>query len=452
MPKPVIMPKLGFTQEASQIVRWLKAPGDSVEQGEPLLEVTTDKVNMEVESPATGILDSIRRQEGETVPVTEVIAYIRGANEPPTAAAPGPAVPERSTLPGPVAKPAPVEAPGQVPSGSGSAPVRATPIAANLAQERGLDLGRIHGTGPGGRVSKQDVETFLAAQPETGKVRASPAARRIARESGIPLAQVKGSGPGGRVQSVDVQAASARAPEPPALPAPESGVLKTIPLAGMRQTIALRMQQSAHDAPHITFEADVDVTASEALRARANDLLAKDQAHIGLTAIIVRACAWALKRHPLLNSRLADRQIQVLAEVNIGVAVALDEGLIVPVVRAADQKGLAQIASEIVALAERAREGRLRIDDVSGGTFSVSNLGMFGVDRFTAIINPPETAILAVGRVTRRIVPDDEGRAVVRPLMTVTLSADHRVVDGAVAGRFLSDVRQVLEHPELFVM
>jgi pyruvate dehydrogenase E2 component (dihydrolipoamide acetyltransferase) len=459
MATPVIMPKLGFTQESSQIVQWLKAPGDVVEKGEPLLEVTTDKVNMEVEAPANGILDSIRFQAGETVPVTEIIGYVRAASEPPVA----PAEPKGTASPA-AALSAPRPAP--VPSGAPSPsqpravpePARLTPIAANLAHGRGLDLERLLGTGPGGRVTKRDVEEFLAAQPPAGKVRAVPAARRAARELGVYLTEIEGSGPRGRVQSVDVRAGAARpsetTPAPRTAPetAPETGVLKTIPLTGMRQTVALRMQQSAREAPHITFEADVDVTAAEALRARANDLMQKDQPRISLTAIIARACAWALKRHPLLNSRLAGQQILLLKEINIGIAVALDEGLIVPVVRGADRKGLATIAAEISDLAARARAGRLRIDDVSGGTFSISNLGKFGVDRFTAIINPPETAILAVGRVTRRIVPDDEGRAVVRPIMTVTLSADHRVVDGAVAARFLSDVRQVLEHPELFVM
>lgn len=486
MPKPVIMPKLGFTQESAQIVKWLKHAGDAVEQGDPILEVTTDKVNMEVESPATGILDGLRYQEGDTVPVTEVIAQIRAANEPPMAAVPaqpsqpGAHVPAQPLSPSatPTAaslSPSPPVAsiPVQPSQSATPAPTvapqafRATPIAANFAQAMGLPLERVPGTGPGGRVTRGDVEGYAASHPRDGKTRAVPAARRLATELGVSLADVHGTGPRGRVQSADVQAMAAVpaspdsvAPQPTAataslagvVPSPDEGVLEIIPLTGMRLTIAQRMQQSVNEAPHITLEADIDVTAAEALRARANELLSKDAPRISLTAVIARASAWALKRNLLLNSRLSGRQIQVLRAINIGIAVALEPGLIVPVVHGADGKGLAALAAEIAELAARAREGRLRITDVSGGTFSLSNLGMFGVDRFTAIINPPETAILAVGRVTWRIVPDAEGRATARPLMTVTLSADHRVVDGAVAGRFLNDLRQVLEHPELLIL
>ena len=455
MAKTVIMPKLGFTQETAQIVQWLKAAGDAVEQGDPLLEVTTDKVNMEVESPATGILDGLRFKAGDTVPVTEVIAVIRGANESivtPAANPPG-KTETASTQPAAVTPDA--------------ASVRATPIAAHLAHDSGVDISRVAGTGPGGRVTRSDVEGFLAKQPGDGKPRAVPAARRLALETGVDLAAVQGSGPRGRIQSADVRAAlAAKAPPvmtevvtPEAMqpvaakaPVPEAGVAEIIPLTGIRQTIAQRMQQSVREAPHITLEADIDVSEAEALRARANELLRKDQPRISLTVLIARACAWALKRNPFLNSRLVGQQIQILRDVNVGIAVALDAVLIVPVVHGADTKGFTAIAAEITDLATRARAGKLRIEDVTGGTFSISNLGMFGVDRFTAIINPPETAILAVGRVTRRFVPDAEGRPVLRPLMTVTLSADHRVVDGATAGRFMSDIRQVLEHPELFVM
>jgi pyruvate dehydrogenase E2 component (dihydrolipoamide acetyltransferase) len=455
MSKTVIMPKLGFTQETAQIVQWLKAAGDTVEQGDPLLEVTTDKVNMEVESPATGILDGLRFKAGDIVPVTEVIAVIRDANEP--------AVTPAANAPGNT-EPAATQPAAGTPEGASA---RATPIAAHLAHDSGVDISRVAGTGPGGRVTRTDVEGFLAKQPETGKPRAVPAARKLAQETGVNLAEVKGSGPRGRIQSADVRAATpAKAPQVATevvtaeamQPAPEkasvseAGVAEIIPLTGIRQTIAQRMQQSVREAPHITLEADIDVSEAEALRARANELLKQDQPRISLTAVIARACAWALKRNPFLNSRLIGQQIQVLRDVNIGIAVALDVGLIVPVVHGIDMKGLAAIAAELTDLATRARAGKLRIEDVTGGTFSISNLGMFGVDRFTAIINPPETAILAVGRVTRRFVPDAEGRPVLRPLMTVTLSADHRVVDGATAGRFLNDVRQVLEHPELFVM
>jgi pyruvate dehydrogenase E2 component (dihydrolipoamide acetyltransferase) len=225
----------------------------------------------------------------------------------------------------------------------------------------------------------------------------------------------------------------------------------------MRRTIAQRLQKSYQESPHIFFEAEIDVTGAEALRATANERLGKGQLKVSLTALIARACAWALGRHPMVNARIEGDDILLLAEINLGIAVALDAaeyggGLIVPVVRDVPRKGLAQLAAEIADLAERARTNRLRPDDVAGGTFTISNLGMFGVDRFTAIINPPQAAILAVGRVRKQFVPDAADQPVARPLMSVTLSADHRIVDGAVAARFLKDLRDGLERPELMMI
>jgi pyruvate dehydrogenase E2 component (dihydrolipoyllysine-residue acetyltransferase) len=448
MPQAVIMPKLGFTQESSQIIRWLKEPGESVDAGDPIAEVTTDKVDMEIEAPAGGILDGVRYQAGETVPITQIIAYIRGPDEPPME------VRDSASPAG--------ETAGAVETQAAAESIRATPVAANLAQQAGVDLNAVSGTGPGGRITKQDIERHLAAQlapqAEGGKIRAVPAARRAAREIGVDLRQVKGTGPLGRVQSADVRAAlpakeTQLIPPAPEMARPdEPGILRIVPLAGMRLTIAERMQKSAQEAPHITFDADIDVGALEAMRARANELLMEDHPRISLTAILVKACAWSLKRHPYLNSQLDGKQILLLKDVNIGIAVALEEGLVVPVLHSADQKGIAQIAAEVTDLAERARNGHLHPGDMIGGTFTVSNLGTFGIDRFTAIINPPESAILAVGRVVQRLVPDEQARPVVRPMMTITLSADHRVVDGAQAALYLRDLRQVLEHPELLAL
>jgi pyruvate dehydrogenase E2 component (dihydrolipoamide acetyltransferase) len=420
--KTVIMPKFGFTQEDAQLVRWLKQAGQTVEQGEPIAEVTTDKVNMEVEAPASGTLAGLRAKEGETVPVTAVIAYILAPGETPP--------PEAEAAPQPAAaSPAPE-----------SARVQVSPVAARLAAEQGVDARQVAGSGPGGRVTRRDVEAYLAGD---GKVRATPAARRAARELGVPLGATPGSGPRGRVQAGDVRAAEPAAP---------SAGVKIIPLAGMRRTIAARMQRSAQEAPHITFDIDVEVSAAEALREQVNRRLTEGQPRVSLTALIARATAWALRRHPLLNSRLEGDNILVLPGIHLGLAVALEEGLIVPVVRDADRKGVLQLAAEIADLSERARSNRLLPDDVAEGTFTISNLGMFGVDRFTAILNPPQAGILAIGRVARRVVPDEADRPVVRPTLTLTLSADHRVVDGAVAARFLADLRAGLEQPGLLVM
>lgn len=455
MAKDVIMPKFGFTQETAELLRWLKQPGEAVEQGDPIAEVTTDKVDMEVEAPASGVLADLRFKAGDIVPVTAVIAVIREQGE--ESDSQRTEDEEESTED----REQRTEAKGRV-----------TPVAARLAQDHGVEPSELGGTGLGGRVTRRDVQAYLATRPPEGaaqatdagsasdKVRAVPAARKLAQTLGVDLAGVAGSGPKGRIQSSDVRATPAPQAAPAALmssaspvepPTPNTvlpaGVTQIIPLVGMRRTIAQRLQQSYQQAPHITFDVDVDVTAAEALRRHTGR--GEDQPRASLTAVLVRACAWALRRHPLLNSRLVGESIEVLADIHIGVAVALDVGLIVPVVRDADRKGILQIASEIADLAARARSSSLRPDDVSGGTFTISNLGMFGVDRFTAILNPPQTGILAVGQVRRQFVPDEQDRPVVRPLMALRLSADHRVVDGAVAARFLSDLRAAVEQPGL---
>ena len=430
--KPVILPKFDFTQEDAQLVRWIRRDGETVEQGEPIAEVTTDKTNMEIEAPASGILAGLRVKEGETVPVTEVIAYILSPGE---------------TLPGVADEPLAV-VPRTSRSQGSQPPV--SPVAARIAAERGIDGNQIRGSGPGGRVTRRDIEGYFAS----GKVRATPAARRTSRELGVPLGDVQGSGPRGRVQGGDVRATSRPEIRSEHIPpvSPETGGIRIVPLTGIRRTIALRMQRSAQEAPHITLGADVDVAVAEALRTRVNDRLDEGEPKVSLTALIARVVAWALRRHPFLNSRLENESILLLPDVNLGIAVALDEGLIVPVVRQADRKNFVQLAAEIADLSERARQGRLRPDDVTEGTFTISNLGMFGVDRFSAILNPPQSGILAVGRVRKLVVPDEEGRPVVRPVITMTLSADHRVVDGALAARFLADLRAGLEEPSLLLI
>jgi len=296
------------------------------------------------------------------------------------------------------------------------------------------------------------VEAALAApsrpavEPSPEKVRATPAARRIARERGVDLSAVTGSGPQGRIQAADVLAFTQA---PAGTPAP---VAEIIPLQGMRRTIAERMTTSYRTTPHITFTVRVDMSRFEEARARLNARAeAAGEVHVSATALIVKAVAWALRQHPWLNSTLHDEEIHLLPEVNVGVAVALEEGLIVPVVHQADRKSVAEIAAEMNDLVTRAREGRLTPADVAGGTFTVSNLGPFGIEQFTAIINPPQAAILAVGATQLEPVVDEEGQVVVRPVMRMTLSADHRVVDGARAARFLTDLREALEAPTLIL-
>lgn len=434
MAKPVFMPKFGFVQEESTIVQWLKKEGDVVEKGDPIVEVTTDKINMEVEAPADGILGGIRYHAGDEVPVTEVIAYILAEGEEvPQVDEPVPAAAEPS-----VGEGAPV---GTQPE----SPVAATPVARRLADAESVDLAQVVGSGAGGKITREDVAQFVAARGRPtmgdGKLRATPAARRAARERGLDLATVVGSGPQGRIQRADVERSAAMS-----IPI-VAGEPTIIPLEGMRRTIAERLQAAYQQAPHITFTLDIDMSKAIAFRDYANERVPEGQPRVSMTAVLVRACAWALRQHPLLNSYLRGERIYVMPDVNVGVAVALEEGLIVPVVRDADRKGLVQIGAEVVDLSTRARANRLRPEDVADGTFTVSNLGMFGIDRFTAILNPPQVGILAVGRIAKRFVPDEDDQPVARPMMTVTLVVDHRVVDGALAAQFVATLRDALEEP-----
>jgi pyruvate dehydrogenase E2 component (dihydrolipoamide acetyltransferase) len=425
MPVPIIMPKFGFTLESCEIVQWLVREGDRVRGGDPICEVTTDKVNMEVEAPEDGVIHQILYKAGDVVPVTQVICYLLRPNE----------VAETATA---------AIAAESAPS--------ATPLARRIAESNQLDLAAVQGSGRDGKIMRRDVEQAL------GKVRATPAARRLAAEHGVDLAEVQGTGRGGRVQGTDVQAALAqRTAEPAALTkkgdtqemAPpsisEQAERRVVRLEGMRRTIAQRLQKSFQSAPHIFLDTTVDMSAIEALRAT---LKARGE-KLSVTAVLIRACAWALGRNPALNATLEGDEISYWRNANIGMAVALQDGLIVPVIHRAEQLSLYAIQQEVDRLAALAREGKLTLDQVSGGTFTVTNMGMFGVDSFTAIINPPQVAILAVGRTVRSFVPDAEGKPILKPTLTMTLSADHRVVDGAHAAHFLRDLRDVIQTPSL---
>lgn len=468
MPTPIIMPKFEMAQESGTIARWLKQVGDPVAKGDAVLEVETDKITMEVESPADGVLTQILAEVGATVPIGQTIAYIARPDEV-TATAPTPAAPSSS------AAPTPATAQTELPMPA------ATPIAKKLAAEHGIDLRQVTGTGRDGQITRQDVEAFIARQGKAepvapasadAKPAAVPAARRLAHELGVELTQVSGSGPGGRIQSSDVERAAAAQRETgmqratPPVPAPQAipavaadkprtpgapAVRRTVPLVGMRRTIAQRLTQSVREAPQFTVSVDINMTRALALvedwRAAAQD----GQPKVTLTALLVKVCAWALLRHPALNAGLENDVIVEWSDVNIGVAVAMGDGLIVPVIHAADKLSLLEIATRLNDITARGRAGQLQLADVQGGTFTLSNLGMFAVDRFTAIVNPPQAAILAVGRAAKRLIVDERDQTVVAPVATFTVSADHRVVDGAQVGRFLSDLQRGLERPGLLL-
>jgi pyruvate dehydrogenase E2 component (dihydrolipoamide acetyltransferase) len=450
MPVPVIMPKLEMSQETAFIIEWLKKEGEPVKQGEALLTVETDKLTMDIESTGSGVLSGVSAKAGETVPVTTVIAYLLQPGE--TWTGPGKSEgkpPEKDPQKAPTA-PAPKPA----------APAAASPVAQRMAAEQGIDLSALTGSGPQGRITKNDVASVLGKAPAApvpqGKVRATPAARRVSKEMNLELNQVTGSGPRGRIQAEDVMSHTPAATQVPSTQQtaqlPVEAEEEIIPLAGMRKTIAERMQNSYQTAPHITFTARVDMTEFEALRARLNKKTAeRSTAHISVTALLVKVISWVLPQFPWMNSSLQNEQLHVYKQIHIGMAVALKDGLIVPVLHNAGQKGLAEIAREVKDLADRAQQGKLVPTDVSRGTFTISNLGPYGIEQFTAILSPGQAGILAVGAVIKEPVVIDDAVAI-RPMMHITLSADHRVVDGALAAQFIAALKEVLEDPALVIL
>lgn len=446
MAKEVILPKFGFTQEESEILEWLKKEGENVEKGEPIAVVTTDKISMEVESPESGILAGIRYPVGSIVPVTKIIAYILE---------PGEKVPEADE-PGSKSRPETLQpaAVKEQAAAQTTKTVKVSPVAARMIEENRLDASAIHGTGSGGQITREDVEAYLTSTTATaGKVNATPAARRVAAETTVNLTRVKGTGPSGRIQEKDVRSAVSIEPVKAATIAPAGAIHKEIPLIGMRRTIAENMQRSMQEAPHMTLQVDVQMDLAETLRGDANSRISDKAGKISATAVLVKASALAIRRNMIINSQYTPEKILVKENINVGVAVAIEDGLIVPVVANADTKSIEQISLEVNDLAQRARFARLKPQDLMDGTFTISNLGMLGIDRFTAIINPPQAAILAVGAIRKQLVPDDSDAPVIRiaKMMTLTLSADHRIMDGAQAAYFLADLKNLIENPgELF--
>lgn len=443
MPVPFIMPKFDMDQEKATIISWSKQEGDFIKFDEVVLTVETEKVAIDVPAPATGTLAGILFKDGDVVPVTKVIAYILKEGETLTDL---PKVdlstPASRTEDDAVSQPA-VAPP--------AASVAATPIAIRMAKEQGIDLSKVPASG--NRITREDVKRFITDQKSKGRVTvpATPAARRAARENGVALETVAGSGPRGRVQSTDVLAAAK------AVHAPSSAIhqreVEVVPLTSIRRTIAERMQQSFQESPHIALTVEVDMTEAENTRRRFNLQAEKlGQARITVTALMIKVVAWALARNPYINASFNGDSISLWKNVNIGVATAAPQGLVVPVLKGVDQLGVSEINMRLIELAERARENKLKLDDVQGGTFTISNLGMFGIRQFRAVINPPESGILAVGSVVRKpTVVDENDRVEVRPMMSLTLSADHRVIDGIVAARFLSDLVTGLEAPSMLL-
>jgi|YelNatPaOPRAMG01_1025707.scaffolds.fasta_scaffold08160_4 pyruvate dehydrogenase E2 component (dihydrolipoamide acetyltransferase) len=412
----VIMPKFGLTMHDGTIQRFFKAPGDPVREGEPLFEVETEKVLQEVEAPASGIFAFPLFEEGATVDCGATVAIIAEPGEdlaqlrarygsgasaggsPAVPAAPAPATGDRP--------PGPEAASAALPSGGRRA---ISPVARKLATELGVNLDTVAGTGPGGRVTREDVER---------------AARQYARAP---------------IPSPKPDAASVAALAPGQTPAPGP---RTIPFRAMRRTIAERMHQSLRDSAQLTIMTEADVTAATELRERL-----KREFDFTYTDLLIHAVARALLKHPRMNARLDGDAIVIPDEVNIGLAVALEEGLVVPVIRDAARLGLGEIAARSRALGEKARAGKLRLEDVSGGTFTITNLGAYGIDAFTPILNPGETGILGVGRIVEKPAVY-RGEITRRAMMTLSLTFDHRTVDGAPAAEFLRTVIEIFNYGE----
>jgi len=392
------MPALGVAQEKGTLINWLKSEGQTVNKGEPLMEVETDKATVEIEAAASGILANVTASAGDEVPVGHTIAVIL---------APGETISETATAPS-------------------SSPVKETSPQASAESKL-----------------EDRTETSNSTPRIPGsRILASPAARRIAGEEGIDLASLSGSGPEGSVLIADVRRGKQKHSLTLEGAPTVSGLL---PLSPMRRIVGERMTQSKQSAPHFYISMDIDMTAIVAKRSKSKE--SGERALPSINDFILSACAHTLKDFPILNARLSHEGIELVPEINIGMAVALEEGLVVPVIRNADRLSLHDLAQQSWELSDKAQHKKLLPFDYEGGTFTVSNLGMLGVDHFIAIINPPQCAILAVGRVAPRAVADEVGIAV-RSMMTATLSADHRLVDGAIAARFLADFKGRMENPD----
>ena len=425
MATKVHMEALSPTMEEGQVVKWLKDEGDAVAQGDILAEIETDKATMELVARGDGVLRKILVAEGVAAPVGDVIAIIAAGDEDIAGLVAGLGGGSAATNGG-AAVPAAEAGAGQDVEAAGAA----TPAAA-----------------PAGSPATGTAATA------SGRVKASPLAKRLAGELGLDIRAVQGSGPGGRVIRRDIEAAAAAAASVPAVtpavtvPAAAPGEdFEDLPLSQMRKTVARRLTESLGPVPHFFLTVDVDMTRALAARVRVNELLAAQGARASLNDMVIKAAAVALTHHPDCNAWWQGDSIRRFSRVHIGVAVAVPDGLITPVVTDAHAKGLGQISTEVRELAGRAREKKLQPHEYTGSTFSISNLGMFGIEEFTAVINPPEAGIIAVGAVEERPVAVD-GEVVVQPRMRITMSCDHRVIDGAQGARFLATLKSFLEEP-----
>lgn len=442
----VILPALGMSQDTGKIVHWLKAEGEQVIKGEPLVEVETDKATVEIEAPVDGLLARVVAGDGDEVPVGQVIAVVMAPGEGFQERAEPLSEPRLSGQQNATVSPTRTGADmeGAVSPAAVSRPsaVAASLLASRIAAEHHVDLSQVKSAGQ--RVQKADVLAYLQnkEQPAPGNggrlQMASPKARRLAREQGKDLAAIKGTGPGGAVLAADVLAAQHVAP------VVSIDEASNLAVSSVWRIMAERTTRSWNEVPH--FYLAREVNASRMIAWREYLILERGAGEITYTDLLVKIVASALRQHPRLNSTWNTGRINLLPEIHLGLAVAVEEGLVVPVIHQADRLGLRELARQRKELVAKARAGKLRPQDISGGTFTISNLGMYGVDTFNAIINQPQAAILAVGRIAERVVPVN-GQPLVQPMVALTLSCDHRAVDGARGAQFLETVAEFIEEP-----
>ncbi|MCS7054796.1 MAG: 2-oxo acid dehydrogenase subunit E2 [Thermoflexales bacterium] len=444
MATEITMPQMGFDMTEGTIAAWLKKEGDPVAKGEPIAEIETDKTTIQIESFSSGVLRKIVAQAGQKVPVGQVIGIIADPNEPfevtqPPAPSQSAARPSQS-----VAKPdgAPqVESPAQptapAPQVVNEGRIIATPVARRLAEERGIDLRYVKGTGPDGRITKADVEAYVPPVPQPKP--AAPVAQEVAAPPPLPVAVAPPPPP----PPVTVT------PPPPPPPVAVPGAKQ--PLTRMRQTIATRMLASKQQVPHFYITVAVEMDAALALRAQINESLKPEGIKISVNDMVMRAVALALRRFPNMNASFTPEGIELRDYVHVASAVTVEGGLVTVTVRDTDKKTLKQISQEMTALVERARNNKMQPGDTGGQTFTVSNLGMYGVENFIAIVNQPDAGILAVATAMPTPVVRN-GEVVIRTMMNMTLSGDHRVTDGAEGAQFINEVKRLLENPWSLVL
>jgi pyruvate dehydrogenase E2 component (dihydrolipoamide acetyltransferase) len=495
------MPQMGYDMHEGTVVRWLKAEGDEVQVGEPIAEIETDKAVVEFESTAAGVLSKVLVQEGTSVPVGDPIGIIGAAGEETPEPAEAVDEPMAEEADAPVAKAAPPPAEPIEPAPAPEPPqaeapvldageVRASPVARRIAQERGIDLSQVPGTGPGGRITREDVLSFEPPQPspeeapaaevmdeepaaevtDEGLVAEAPDEEPVAEvedeESSAevveeepttdvteeePVAEALEEEPVAEVE--DEEPVAEVTEEPPAAEAPEEPAdeAETVALTRMRQQIARVTVKSKTEIPHFYVSADIDMTEAMSLRSQINERLESEGVRISVNDLVIMACASALQKHPKFNSYFLDDAIQIQKRINIGIAIAEEEGLIIPAVMDCAGKSLGEIARASKDLIGRVKTGTLSPEEYTGGTFTVSNMGMYDVSSFAAIIHPPQAAVLAVGKVAKRpVVRDDE--IAIAEVMTATLSADHRVADGAEGAEILIEIKKALENPFSFLV